>query len=791
MLDLIRISEKLDNPVMIRWALNTFEDLPSTASSENTRFASEWFHDLFLVRQIENNDIDILRQLFRSLPSECFANLSAMLLDRWLQWPGELALEATPHLAKFHPTEFLALFEKHLGKIANGEPLDFHRIVAMERAAFPDTKKSYAALAEKLCQLIPTTPCDEFFKASMRSSVLHFADVLSLASLQSVLDASLRAKQDDHDGNDDNEKTRLLKRLFSGLFGHSAYLELALGRRHGISTQCIDAMAGLMRADTPLSLFDQCLDKGSSLAELVTILEQAPQPACKTFLTLIEPDDVLGRHLNKEMLHDATIAVCLHAYELDDFDSLDKDLDHTLALLAVDLNWLPQFDQLIARLKAFPRQETVTRMIELLAETAITYGGVHLAKAMGKLQYEEFVPCLIGSISEKSGDFLCEAANDSLKSIGSKAQEVLIEEWDKLDPSQRIYGLSAISEIGGKHAADFAVERFSSLFEEDTERWCQLALAAPDSRMLDLLKPHLKRQQPWIDRAFYVLSRLLEQDDPLLVAIEKRVLDEDKMKKLRLESFEHGDFSKDSLPLKLRCPECGASNLYHVKGVVVSPTAAEHKTPTTLIADEIPCLSCGKDVEYELTPEAHMSVTAQMMLAAADKQSDWQEKSLITFHDCKVDGQVMPMAEGLRITREHIQRSPDEIKHWYALGTLLLHLSRPKAAKAAFERVLQIDPHISNVRLKLANLLIDRGDETDAFEMLAPIVENPSLWKTIGNMPHFSQELAGTFNLLRAKLGRNDLPMLHPSSLAAPAKIGRNDPCTCGSGKKYKKCCGV
>ncbi|MEJ5978783.1 UPF0149 family protein [Novosphingobium sp. PS1R-30] len=24
-----------------------------------------------------------------------------------------------------------------------------------------------------------------------------------------------------------------------------------------------------------------------------------------------------------------------------------------------------------------------------------------------------------------------------------------------------------------------------------------------------------------------------------------------------------------------------------------------------------------------------------------------------------------------------------------------------------------------------------------------------------------------------------------------PAKIGRNDPCTCGSGKKYKKCCGA
>ncbi|HCS75454.1 MAG TPA: hypothetical protein DIW17_16465 [Clostridiales bacterium] len=24
-----------------------------------------------------------------------------------------------------------------------------------------------------------------------------------------------------------------------------------------------------------------------------------------------------------------------------------------------------------------------------------------------------------------------------------------------------------------------------------------------------------------------------------------------------------------------------------------------------------------------------------------------------------------------------------------------------------------------------------------------------------------------------------------------PVKIGRNEPCPCGSGKKYKKCCGA
>jgi uncharacterized protein YecA (UPF0149 family) len=25
----------------------------------------------------------------------------------------------------------------------------------------------------------------------------------------------------------------------------------------------------------------------------------------------------------------------------------------------------------------------------------------------------------------------------------------------------------------------------------------------------------------------------------------------------------------------------------------------------------------------------------------------------------------------------------------------------------------------------------------------------------------------------------------------APAKVGRNEPCPCGSGRKYKKCCGA
>jgi len=29
------------------------------------------------------------------------------------------------------------------------------------------------------------------------------------------------------------------------------------------------------------------------------------------------------------------------------------------------------------------------------------------------------------------------------------------------------------------------------------------------------------------------------------------------------------------------------------------------------------------------------------------------------------------------------------------------------------------------------------------------------------------------------------------SNIAVSTKVGRNEPCPCGSGKKYKKCCGM
>ena len=75
---------------------------------------------------------------------------------------------------------------------------------------------------------------------------------------------------------------------------------------------------------------------------------------------------------------------------------------------------------------------------------------------------------------------------------------------------------------------------------------------------------------------------------------------------------------------------------------------------------------------------------------------------------------------------------------------------------------------------------------TEELVMVAP--RNPVLLRTSAESPTASADVKAMF-LLR------DLPAPISSITRQPArrsvtKVGRNDPCPCGSGKKHKKCCG-
>jgi len=105
-------------------------------------------------------------------------------------------------------------------------------------------------------------------------------------------------------------------------------------------------------------------------------------------------------------------------------------------------------------------------------------------------------------------------------------------------------------------------------------------------------------------------------------------------------------------------------------------------------------------------------------------------------------------------------------------------------------------PNIQKVFDHFNTAGIDFEDENQLNEVVPLVMDltnNVRLWMNNGYTPN---ELSGKFEKPNFKplpiggfTGMGGRPNLSVISVGAREKIGRNDPCPCGSSKKYKKCC--
>jgi uncharacterized protein len=88
----------------------------------------------------------------------------------------------------------------------------------------------------------------------------------------------------------------------------------------------------------------------------------------------------------------------------------------------------------------------------------------------------------------------------------------------------------------------------------------------------------------------------------------------------------------------------------------------------------------------------------------------------------------------------------------------------------------------------------------DMNELLAPIRQfaNPDGWDDLEGKDHWEirvlqERIAPAARAIHAYwLARRTPPVAESGTYVRPGpKVSRNDPCPCGSGKKYKKCCGA
>jgi len=138
-------------------------------------------------------------------------------------------------------------------------------------------------------------------------------------------------------------------------------------------------------------------------------------------------------------------------------------------------------------------------------------------------------------------------------------------------------------------------------------------------------------------------------------------------------------------------------------------------------------------------------------------------------------------------------REPKNVVNQLRLGRFHYVLGRPRHAAECYSRALEIEPFAMEAGLGLAQVMADTGEHTSSYERLCAMLEEKAKWRffRVDELPPkgLAEDFAGLFNRLQLILDVRARPLLHTSFWQSRGKVGRNDLCPCGSGKKFKKCC--
>jgi len=500
--------------------------------------------------------------------------------------------------------------------------------------------------------------------------------------------------------------------------------------------------------------------------------------------------------IDPSLLATFAFASVLHGFEIDRIAVGALSKEQTLDLLSLDVPECRHFEQLAQRLGDFEKQAVAQAISDRLPALVEKWGSLHLAKMAGHLRLDATAASLLDCLTNDTGDYLCEAASDALARLGETAGSIIVERWDGLDSSQQIYGRGVLEKIGGDAACQFALDRFDDLFHDDHQEWCSLIEACPDARAIRLIKPELNRKQPAIDECYYLLCMLAGEEPAGLEVLRDRIWQRRRHMLDHRANFEAGNFGAlfNTLTLTLRCEKCDGVNRYDVKSLVYGKNASE---AAAFVRDDIRCASCGQWADFEFTAEAYMQMSAALLVFTAQgetKGASADSQELIQFIDVHYRWQTRPAPEIMSELKTAAKKNPDNVVNHLRLARMQHVFGRRGRAEECYQTALRLEPNSMEAGLGLAQILSDGGQQGEAFDKLCQMLDAKNDWRFFRtdelSPKSLADEFARLFNKLHGVLRVRHRPLLHATAVESRRKVGRNDPCPCGSGAKYKKCCG-
>ena len=783
---------KLNDPILMSWAVRRYKHAQVRDSDLCRSMEEAWFHDLALRHWIDSGDHEVLEQLFRILPPRLFVGLRPEIVERWGAWSDGLGARAVGVLMECPLETVLPLIARHI----ESNLLDLEKTAGVIGAitGLPSTNASQ--LVDDVTARLLKLEGASFTERMLLQALLRPTAVVRHENMVRLIETCARATPDN-----EGEGRQLLLAVYSALFGSDALRQKARELTHDRGLPPFRSLRSLFHSVAPLDECDRILfgpDPWPGARDFLA-KHRAMSPSTETAFATIEAMQSLNALAPADMACFAIGAV-LQGFELDEIDASGLSMDEALNVLAQDLSDNRHSRQLTQRLRSFSPEDLARAVTERMPAVQDEWGGAHLAAMAGELRLVDTIPTLIDSLDQESGDFLSDAAEKSLVQIGEPAELALIAKWDELDDSQKIYGRGVLEAIGGERTCRFAVERFEELFRDDHNLWCELAEAVPDRELIEVLEPEVRRKQPVIDECFYRLCALTGYEPRNLADIRERVMAHRVLKRQRQETFATGHFRglDDSITLTLKCERCGDVNRYEVKSLITTPSNADSsRTAETpyFVGDDLRCASCGKAADFEFTNEARMQVIAALIRYAASRGTGKGEhQGPLQPLSVNYRWETRPGPEVMAELRAAAVEDPQNIVNQLRLARLQYVLGRRGRAEECYSKALEIEQDCMEAGLGIAKVTAETGEERRAFDKLSDILRRRPQWRffrTDEVSPRaLIEDFVRLFNQLRSTLGVRDTPLLQTLSVEGGAKIGRNERCPCGSGKKYKKCCG-
>jgi hypothetical protein len=781
---------KLNDPILMSWAVRRYEHAQVRNSDLCRSIEEAWFHNLALRHWIDSDDHEVLEQLFRILPSRLFVGLRPEIVERWGAWSDGVGARAVGVLMECPLETVLPLIARHI----ESNLLDLEKTAGVIGAITDLPSTNASQLVDDATARLLKLEGARFTKRMLLQALLRPTAVVRHENMVRLIETCARATPDN-----EREGRQLLLAVYSAIFGSDALRQKARELTHDGELPPFRSLRSLFRSGAPLDECDRILfgpDPWPGARDFLA-KHRAMSPSTETAFATIEAMQSLSTLEPADMACFAIGAV-LQGFELDEIDVSGLSMDEALNVLAQDLSDNRHSRQLTQRLRSFPPQDLARAVTERMPAVQNEWGGVHLAAMAGELRLIDTIPMLIDSLDQESGAFLSEAAEKSLVQIGEPAELALIAKWDELDDSQRIYGRGVLEAIGGERTCRFAVERFGELFRDDHNLWCELAEAVPDKELIEVLEPETRRKQPVIDECFYRLCVLTGYEPRNLADIRERVMAHRVLKRQAASATGNFHNLDDSITLTLKCERCGDVNRYEVKSLITAPSNADSsRTAETpyFVGDDLRCASCGMAADFELTNEARMQVIAALIRYAVrrgtgkgERQGPLQPLSVNYRWETRPAPGVMAELQAAAA------EDPQNIVNQLRLARLQYVLGRRGRAEECYSKALEIEQDCMEARLGIAKVMAETGKERRAFDELSDILRRKPQWRFFRtdevSAGTLIEDFVRLFNQLRSTLGVRGATLPQISSVVGGAKIGRNERCPCGSGKKYKKCCG-